>query len=117
VLFRSLARQTLTRYGYSVIDAANAQEALAIASTQLDHIALVVTDIVMPGMNGRELARRLQAERPDVRIIFTSGYTNDMTTPPDQGGPGTAFLHKPFAPSLLGRTVRELIDRPIPDAV
>jgi PAS domain S-box-containing protein len=114
---RGLARQTLTRYGYSVLDAANAEEALAIASTRLDQISLVVTDIVMPGMNGRALARRLRADRPDVRIIFTSGYTNDMTTPPDQGGPGTAFLHKPFAPSLLGRTVRELIDRPIPETV
>jgi PAS domain S-box-containing protein len=104
---RNLARDALTRYGYAVIEARHGAEALSIASGQLDRISLVLTDVVMPVMGGRELASRLTALRPDLKIIFTSGYTTEAIT--SQSG-ASAFLQKPFSPTLLGQTVRDVLD-------
>jgi PAS domain S-box-containing protein len=107
---RNLARDALKRYGYQVIEAENGQEALQVASDQLDRIALVLTDVVMPVMGGRELAKQLLARRRDLKIIFTSGYTTDSILSQTGLGGAAAFLQKPFTPALLGQTVRDVLD-------
>jgi PAS domain S-box-containing protein len=107
---RALASDALTRHGYHVIEASNGEEALRLAEHQLDGIALVVTDVVMPVMGGRELASQLTARRPDLKIIFTSGYTTDVGVGQVGSHAATSFLQKPFTPGVLGRTVREMLD-------
>jgi CheY-like chemotaxis protein len=107
---RELARETLTGYGYRVVEAANGKEAMRVASQNLDAIAIVVTDVVMPLMGGAELAVRLRTMRPDLKFIFASGYASDPVPGPPASSPGAAFLQKPFTPSALGRTVREVLD-------
>jgi len=111
---RGLAREALERYGYHVIEAENGQEALAIAAEQLDAISLVLTDLVMPIMGGRELATRLRARRRDIKIIFTSGHASD---PAREGlkDPAHTFVRKPFTPAALGKAVREVLDGPVLD--
>jgi CheY-like chemotaxis protein len=107
---RNLARDALKRYGYQVIEAENGQEALQVAASQLERISLVLTDVVMPVMGGRELAKQLLARRRDLKIIFTSGYTNDAILSQTGLGGAAAFLQKPFTPALLGQTVRDVLD-------
>ena len=104
---RDLARQALTGYGYRVLVAANGQQALRIASTHLQSLSLVVTDVVMPVMGGRELAARLAKMRRGLKVLFTSGYTNGTVK---QEVPGTLFLEKPFTPAMLAQKVREVLD-------
>jgi two-component system cell cycle sensor histidine kinase/response regulator CckA len=109
---RGLARDALTRSGYRVIEARNGEEALQLASAHLQQIGLLLTDVVMPIMGGRELADNLATRRPGLKIIFTSGHTDDDEV--RQGTPehGATFLQKPFTPAQLGRTVREVLDAP-----
>jgi PAS domain S-box-containing protein len=107
---RALASDALTRHGYQVIEASNGEDALRLAEGQLDSIALVVTDVVMPVMGGHELASQLTSRRPDLKIIFTSGYSTDVGVSQLGSTAGTAFLQKPFTPGVLGRTVREMLD-------
>jgi CheY-like chemotaxis protein len=109
---RDLARDTLARFGYEVIEAKNGAEALRMGTAQLDRIALVITDLVMPIMGGGELARRLRALRPDLKIIFTSGYAADALGSQGPLPPGAPFIQKPFTPAALGQGVRDLLDRP-----
>ena len=104
---RALSRETLTRYGYRVLEAGNGQEALDVAAANLHSLSLVVTDVVMPVMGGRELATRLKTLRRGLKILFTSGYANGSVK---QDIPPTLFLQKPFTPATLGRKVRELLD-------
>jgi PAS domain S-box-containing protein len=104
---RDLARHALTRYGYRVLVASNGEQALRIASAHLHSLALVVTDVVMPVMGGRELAARLAKLRRGLKVLFTSGYTNGTVK---QEVPGTLFLEKPFTPAMLGKKVREVLD-------
>jgi nitrogen-specific signal transduction histidine kinase len=107
---RAMARETLTGFGYTVVEATNGKEALRIAGPNLDKISIVVTDVVMPLMGGAELAVRLRTLRPDLKFIFASGYASDPVPGPPASSPGAAFLQKPFTPSALGRTVREVLD-------
>ncbi len=72
---------------------------------------LLLTDVVMPGMNGYELAKRLAPLRPQMRVLYVSGHTGDTLIGHDGLGPETAFLQKPFAPAQLTRKVREVLDR------
>ncbi len=111
---RGLAREALERYGYQVIEAENGQEALRIATERLESISLVLTDLVMPIMGGRELATRLRARRRDIRIIFTSGHASD---PAREGLKDSEhmFVRKPFTPAVLGKAVREVLDAPVLD--
>jgi signal transduction histidine kinase/CheY-like chemotaxis protein len=110
---RQLARETLTQCGYQVIEARNGQEALRIAGRQLDRISLLLTDVVMPLMGGRELASRLVGQRRELKVIYTSGYAADMLGPNAALEPGATFIQKPFTPTHLGHTVREVLDRPL----
>jgi CheY-like chemotaxis protein len=109
-LVRAMTRRTLERTGYSVREARNGAEALEIARELGDALDLLVTDIVMPVMGGRELATTLQRERPGLRILFMSGYTNQrQATAGDRGM--TDFMHKPFTLDELRGRVRSLLDR------
>jgi PAS domain S-box-containing protein len=108
---RDLAREALTRYGYRVLEAADGQQALRIAKANLQSLSLVVTDMVMPVMGGRELASRLKTLRKGLKVLFTSGYTTGTVK---QDIPPALFLQKPFTPAMLGKKVREVLDAPQP---
>ncbi len=112
---RSLVQRILKTQGYTVVTAANPDEALAVAREFKGPIQLMVTDVVMPGMSGLQLAERLAPTRRDMRVLFMSGYTNDAFGHQGVLDPGTAFLQKPFTPNALARKVREVLDTVPPD--
>jgi CheY-like chemotaxis protein len=107
---RNFARRALEESGYRVLLAASGQDALELAGRHSGPIHLLLTDVVMPGLSGRELAERLVADRPTVRVIYTSGYTDDETVRHGVRESETAFLQKPFTPEELGRRIREVLD-------
>jgi PAS domain S-box-containing protein len=107
---RALAREALTRSGYSLFEAVNGEEGLRIATEQRGAIDLVITDIVMPVMGGRELAARLTVMYPQLKILFTSGYTDDEILKGGTMEPGRSFIQKPFTPESLLRTARAMLD-------
>lgn len=112
VSVRVLLRDALRKLGYRVIEATQGLEACLIASQELDRLDLLLTDMVMPGMGGRELAQHLMTIKPELRILFMSGFTDDVgiLAGHEQGTSG--FLQKPFTPELLARTVRKILDAP-----
>ena len=107
---RSLASQVLRARGYNVLDAPNGLDAVELAARYLGRIDLLVCDMVMPRMGGTEAARRIRAGRPDLRVLFVSGYTDDVAVRREVMAGRTAFLAKPFTPNQLGHKVRELLD-------
>ena len=106
---RDYAADALRAYGYRVIEAENASEALLLYETERDAIDLVLTDVVMPNLSGRELADLLAEKRPDVRVLFMSGYTDDDILRPGALRKGTEFIQKPFSPRQLAAKVREIL--------
>ncbi len=106
---RRAARSILRRRGYTVIEAANGEEALVLAA-QNPHVALVVTDVIMPGMNGRELSIRLKDVLPQARVLYMSGYTADRVLEHGITEGELAFLRKPFNADGLAHKVREVLD-------
>jgi two-component system cell cycle sensor histidine kinase/response regulator CckA len=102
----------LHKRGYKVIEASNAEEALRIFDGQAPDIDLVLTDIVMPKMSGCELAEHLLRIRPETRIMYMSGYTDDVLVRTGALGPGKAILQKPLRPEVLTAKVREALDSP-----
>jgi PAS domain S-box-containing protein len=113
---RALMAQMLRRRGYYVLEAGGAEEALALAGRHDGAIHLLATDLVMPGLSGRELARRLSGERQGLRVLFVSGYSDERAVPRESGGAPGAYLQKPFTPVIFARKVRELLDAPPPPA-
>jgi len=109
-LVRALARRTLARAGYQVLEASNGGEALLALERHQGPVHLMVTDVVMPGLNGRELAARLKPLRPEMKVLYVSGYTDRAIAHQGVLEPGVAFLEKPFAPDGLARKVREVLD-------
>jgi CheY-like chemotaxis protein len=109
---RAAARLTLERYGYRVIEVANGITALAAASDRGDRIDLLLTDVVMPDMSWRDLAERLTAMRPGVKVLVMSGYADDAVLRQGVNTAGVAYLQKPFSPLGLASRVRELLDSP-----
>jgi PAS domain S-box-containing protein len=107
---RALARLVLTNSGYTVLDAHNGETALSIAAQRTDAIQVLVTDVVMPGMDGRTLASRLQALHPEIKVLYLSGYTADAVVRHGILQEQMLFLQKPFAAAALARKVREVID-------
>jgi DNA-binding response OmpR family regulator len=103
---RRLARDTLTAHGYTVLDAGDGDEALTVARQYAGTIDLLLTDVVMPRLGGRELAERLGPERPEMHVLYTSGYTENVMV---RAGfeQGLALLTKPFLPGDLLRRVKE----------
>jgi two-component system cell cycle sensor histidine kinase/response regulator CckA len=111
---RAFISQALRRRGYRVIEAADGDQAIDTAHGHADVIHLLVTDLVMPGMTGRELARFLTHERPGLRVLFISGYSDERAEPRGSDGGPVAFLQKPFTPAVLARQVRQILDAPGP---
>jgi PAS domain S-box-containing protein len=109
---RRLTRKILESQGYGVLAAAGGPEALEMAERHAGTIHILVTDVVMPGMSGREVGRRLSAARPEMRVLYLSGYTDSSIVSHGVLEPGLAFLQKPFTPETLARRVREVLDAP-----
>jgi PAS domain S-box-containing protein len=109
-IVRELAREALTRSGYRLFEAENGEEGLRIAKEQGGVIDLVITDVVMPVMGGRELAARLGLLYPHLQILFTSGYTDDEILKGGTMEPGTSFIQKPFTPESLLKIARAMLD-------
>ncbi len=107
---RELAREALQEGGYTVLEARHPGEALLVAERQGDGLDLLLTDVVMPHMSGPELAQRLRDQRPDLRVLFMSGYTDDATLRHGVLRSEVFFLQKPFTPEVLARRVRETLD-------
>ena len=110
---RGLAKRALLANGYKVLEAGSAEEALGITDKYSGPIHLLLTDTVMPGASGPEMARRIAASRPDTRVLFISGYTDDAIVRHGLLKPTEAFLQKPFGPEALTRRVREILDAPL----
>jgi signal transduction histidine kinase len=110
---RAVTRQLLERNGYTVLEARDGPSALALAegSDGATRVHLLLTDVIMPGMSGRDLATRLLAHRPDLRVVYMSGYTDDAVVRHGMLEPGLAYLEKPFRPATLLRKVREALDK------
>jgi two-component system, cell cycle sensor histidine kinase and response regulator CckA len=107
---RRLALTILKRNGYRLLEASNGADALAVAEQYPHHIDLLITDVVMPGMTGRELAGRLRDARARLKVLYMSGYSADVIATQGVIEPGMAYLPKPFAPADFTAKVREVLD-------
>ncbi|PYV38888.1 MAG: hybrid sensor histidine kinase/response regulator [Acidobacteria bacterium] len=108
----TLARKVLEREGYRVLEAREGQEALRISGRYVGPIHMILTDVVMPVMSGREVAHRLLSERPEVKVLYMSGYTDDEVLQHGILDCDIGFLQKPFTDDTLARKVREVLDTP-----
>lgn len=106
-----IARRILENAGYRIVCAANGAEALAICARDPEPFDLLLTDVVMPGMGGHELASRLAEIRPSMKVLFASGYLPDAFPDRARLGPEVQFLAKPYTPTSLSRKVRDVLDR------
>ncbi len=104
---RRLAAEFLGSSGYTVLEAQDGGAALQVCEEHRGPIHLLITDVVMPGMSGRELAVRLAGRRPEMKVIYMAGYTDDATVPHGVLEEGIHFLQKPFSLDALARIVRE----------
>jgi CheY-like chemotaxis protein len=110
---RELASRILSAKGYSVVAAKSTKEAEQFSEKHAGEIHLLLTDIIMPVTSGRELARRITGRHPRTRVLYMSGYTDNVLA---QGGvleAGLSFLQKPFTPSALVQKVRDVLDSPV----
>ena len=112
-IVRKFVLHVLQASGYAVIEASNGPEALRIANEHTGPINLLLTDIKMPKMNGRELAERLMPLRPGVKVLYISGHTDSATVNEMALQRGANFLQKPFTPDRLTTKVRKVLDSPV----
>ncbi len=113
---RRYASRVLEKHGFEVLCAASGTDALAAAEQRAGRIDLLLTDIMMPGMNGCALAARMLAQQPSLRILFISGYAEDALADQLSAVASAAFLGKPFKPKALVTKVREVLDAPVGDS-
>ena len=106
---RELIRDFLDRCGYTVLEANDPAQAIDLFDANRGRLQLLITDVVMPQMNGRELAEQLVRQQPDLRVLFMSGYTDDHVLAHGVAR-GAGFLQKPFTPDVLARKVRDVLD-------
>ena len=111
---RELTQMVLAERGYRVIEALTPEDAERLAGNNGAEIHLLLTDVVMPGMSGRELAKRLTGRYPNLRVLYMSGYTYNVIAQDGTLEEGISFLQKPFTPQVLAQKVRESLDRPVP---
>jgi PAS domain S-box-containing protein len=111
---RAVIAATLRRQGYSVLLASDAHDAITASRSHSGPIHLLLSDVVLPGLSGRDLGRRLLAEHPDVRVLYMSGYTDDAIVHHGVLEPGLAFIQKPFTGDALLRKTRDVLDGPRP---
>jgi signal transduction histidine kinase len=111
---RRLGRKVLERSGYTVLEACDGGDAVEVAARFAGRIDLLVTDVVMPTMHGRQVAECLRKARGELRVLFMSGYTDDEVLRRGALGAGTAFLQKPFTPAEFADAVRDVLDSPLP---
>lgn len=107
---RRLVLEILEQRGYSVLEASGPEEALALAGARGNEVDLVLTDVVMPAMNGRELAERLAPLCPRAGVLYMSGHTEEAGVRRGALDPGRSFIQKPFTVEGLARAVREALD-------
>ena len=107
---RALVREILERKGYNVLVATDGPDAIGVCSRHEGPVHLILTDVVMPGMNGRELYETLAPSHPDAKVLYMSGYTDDAVIQRGILHTGTAYLQKPFLPETLAQKVREVLD-------
>jgi len=112
---RAVTKQVLERQGYVVLEAPDGEAALRLAQQHRGPIHLLLTDVVLPRVSGRELAERLTQVRPDMKVLYASGYTDDSVVRHGILELGTAYLQKPFSPESLARKVRNVLDAAIQD--
>ena len=111
---RSLTKEVLEKYGYTVLEASNGEEALKIAERHEGPLDLLLSDVVMPRMGGPELAQELLARRPAVKVLYMSGYTDHPMVRRGVVNAGVAFLQKPFTPTVLVSRISEILEsRPV----
>jgi two-component system, cell cycle sensor histidine kinase and response regulator CckA len=107
---RTLARKTLQSYGYHLLEAANGEEGFRVAAKHGKKIHLLLTDVIMPGISGREMAERLSPYHPEMKVLYITGYTDTSVVQHGILEPGTALLLKPFKPDALAQKVREALN-------
>jgi len=110
---RELTREVLSQRGYEVIEALTPKDAERLAGDNGAEIHLLLTDVMMPGMSGRELAKRLTERYPHLRVLYMSGYTYNVIAEGGTLEEGISFVQKPFTPQVLAQKVREALDRPV----
>jgi CheY-like chemotaxis protein len=108
-MVRQLSGNVLRQHGYTVHEARHGLEALDLAAEELEGVDLTVTDVVMPEMNGRDLAQQLLGRKPSMKVLYVSGYTDNAVLRNGLLEPGAAFLEKPFSPDSLAQKVHELL--------
>jgi two-component system, cell cycle sensor histidine kinase and response regulator CckA len=110
---RTLARLALEKNGFTVLEACDPQQALLLLKDYGKPVHLLVSDVVMPNMSGRQLAEHLVHDRPEMKILYVSGYTDDAVVRHGILAAGMPFLQKPFTPDILARKVRSVLDMPL----
>jgi CheY-like chemotaxis protein len=108
---RTFAVEGLSAYGYRVLSAADAPQAIALAESHTGPLHVLLTDVVLPGMNGREIAERIQASRPEIAVLFTSGYTDDVIAHKGVIDRGVSYIPKPYTVEQIAAKVREVIKK------
>jgi two-component system cell cycle sensor histidine kinase/response regulator CckA len=111
---RTLTRNTLELCGYKVLEAKDGADAIKVSERHTGPIDLLLTDVVMPGMGGNQLAQELTRRRPEIKALFMSGYTGQTVGVQGPIDPGSAFVPKPFTRDTLTRKIREVLDRRVP---